>query len=128
MTTKRAVAVLGASADRAKYGNKSVRAHHKAGWDVYPVNPRGGQIEGLASYAALAEVPVELDRVSVYLAPAIGEKLLPEIAAKGCRELWLNPGSESPALVNRAIELGLNPVLACSIIDVGFRPSDFPDE
>lgn len=126
-SAKRTVAVLGASSDRSKFGNKSVRAHLKAGWDVYPVNPKGGQIEGLTAFASLAEIPVAIERVSVYLAPSLGEKLLPAIAAKGCAELWLNPGSESAPLVNRAVELGLNPILACSIVDLGLRPSEFPD-
>ena len=43
---KPTVAILGASADRSKFGNKSVRAHAQAGYDVYPVNPKGGTIEG----------------------------------------------------------------------------------
>ena len=53
------VAILGASADRSKYGNKSVRAHRKQGYDVYPVNPKGGEIDGLPVYQRLADVPVE---------------------------------------------------------------------
>ncbi len=123
------VAILGSSADRSKFGNKSLRAHQQAGWDVYPVNPRGGEIEGLTVYRSIDEVPVEkIDRVSMYLAPAVGIQVLDQIAAKGCEELWLNPGSESAELFNRAIELDLNPIAACSIVDLGLRPSDFPDE
>ena len=119
------VAILGASADRSKFGNKSVRAHLAQGYEVFPVNPKGGQIKGLAVYASLAEVPVDhLDRVSLYLPPAVGIKLLPEIAAKGCGELWCNPGSDSAELVELARELGLNPIVACSIVDVGSSPHD----
>lgn len=123
------VAILGSSADRTKFGNKSLRAHRQAGWDVYPVNPRGGEIEGLTVYRSIEEVPVDkLNRVSMYLVPAIGIQVLEQIAAKGCEELWLNPGSESPELFERAVELDLNPIAACSIVDLGLRPSDFPDE
>lgn len=119
------VAILGASSDRSKYGNISVRAHLQQGYEVYPVNPKGGQIEGLTVYATLSDVPVEqLDRVSVYLPPPVVIKLLPEIAKKGCRELWLNPGSESEEVVAAAQRLGLDPIIACSIIGVGLRPSD----
>ncbi len=119
------VAILGASSDRAKYGNKSVRAHQQQGYDVFPVNPKGGLIEGLIVYRTLAEVPLEkLDRISVYLPPAIVLGLLDEIAAKGCGELWLNPGSESPEVVARAEMLGLNVVQACSIVGVGMSPGE----
>ena len=118
------VAIIGASADRSKFGNKSVRAHVAQGYEVFPINPKGGEIEGLAVYPSLAEVPAErLDRVSMYVPPAVGLKLLPEIAAKGCDELWLNPGSESDELVEQAREAGLEPIVACSIVDLGVSPS-----
>jgi hypothetical protein len=92
---------------------------------VFPVNPKGGEIEGIGVYKSLDEIPVErLNRVSLYVPPAVGLKLLEQIAAKGCDELWLNPGSESDELVNRAHELGLEPIVACSIVDVGVNPHD----
>ncbi len=120
------VAILGASADRSKFGNKSIRAHQQQGFTVYPVNPKGGQIEGLTVYKSLAEVPAgKLDRISVYLPPPILLHVLPEIAARGCEELWLNPGSDSDAAVNAALKLGLNVIQACSIVDLGVSPGQF---
>ncbi len=117
------VAILGASADRSKYGNKSIRAHRKQGYDVYPVNPKGGEIDGLPVYQSLADVPVEhLDRISVYLPPPVLLKTLPEIAEKGCRELFLNPGTESEEVLVAARKLGLDPIQACSIVDLGMTP------
>ena len=120
------VAILGASADRQKFGNKSVRAHQAQGYEVFPINPKEGQIEGLDVYASLADVPVQrLDRVSVYLPPAIGVAAMDDIAAKGCDELWLNPGADGDEVIARARELGLDPIVACSIVDLGRRPTDY---
>lgn len=120
------IAILGASSDRSKYGNKAVRAYLKQGFQVFPVNPKGGEVEGLPAYKSIDDVPVgRLERVSVYLPPAVGIGLLPAIAAKGCDELWLNPGSESAELVEKAIDLGLNPIMACSIVDIGEHPSQW---
>ena len=113
------VAIIGASADRTKYGNRSVRSHLRAGYEVYPVNPRGGEIEGLPVYPSVRELPQPIDRVSMYVPPEIGVQLLDDIAAVGCSELWLNPGSESAELIAKATELGLNPIQGCSIIDAG---------
>jgi predicted CoA-binding protein len=123
------VAILGASADRSKYGNISVRAHLKQGYDVYPVNPKGGQIEGLTVYKSLVEVPPgRLSRISVYLPPAVGIKVLPEIVERDCDELWLNPGSESDELMSAAQAAGLNVIVACSIVDLGVSPAQFHAE
>jgi len=122
------IAILGASADRSKYGNKAVRAFLARGYTVYPVNPKGGEIEGLSAVKSLAEIPadVKLDRISLYLPPPIGLKTLPEIAARKPGELWLNPGSESDELVEAADKQGLNVVQGCSIVAVGMSPHDLP--
>lgn len=126
--SKPTVAILGASSDRSKFGNKSVRAHLQQGYDVYPVNPRGGEIEGLTAYASLADVPVDkLTRISVYLPPHIGVNVMEEVAAKGCDELWLNPGSDGEEVVAKARQVGLDPIVACSIVDVGTSPHDLDD-
>ncbi len=121
--TRESVAVLGASRDRTKYGNKAVRAFQRQGYPVYPVNPKETEIEGLTCYASVAALPVRPGRVTVYLPPAVTLGLLPGIAARGCDELWLNPGSESPELVREAERLGLKVVQACSIVDIGLSPS-----
>ena len=122
------IVIVGASRDRKKYGNKAVRAFHQGGWTVYPVNPGTDTVEGLPAYRSLAGVPGPVDRVSMYVPPAVGLVLLPEIAARNPSEFFLNPGSESPELVEAARALGLNPVLACSIVNIGLRPEQFPDE
>lgn len=124
---KRTVAIVGASADRGKYSNKSVRAHLKQGWEVYPVNPQATAIEGLTVYATLRDIPVKLNRVSLYLPPAVGLKVLPEIAAARPDEFFVNPGAESDELVDSARQLGLDPILACSIVDLGELPSHFAE-
>jgi predicted CoA-binding protein len=121
------VAILGASADRHKFGNKAVRAFRARGYTVFPVNPKGGEIEGLPVYRSLSEIPpdIHLNRISVYLPPEKCMLVLPDIVARGCDELWLNPGSESPELVAAARAQGLNVVEGCSIVAIGMAPSDF---
>ena len=117
------VSVIGASADPAKYGNKAVRAYKQQGYQVFPVNPKATQLEGLPVFPSISAVPVRPNLVSIYLPPAVLLKLLPEIAAKGCDELWLNPGTESPEMLADAERLGLNVIQACSIVGVGLSPS-----
>src|SRR5271155_1761590 len=118
----KSVVILGASADRNKFGNKSLRAYQQQGYAVYPVNPRETEIEGERVYKSVADVPMRPDIVTVYLPP---EKLLPllaGIAAKGCDELWLNPRAESDAVPAEAERLGLKVVQSCSIVGLGLSP------
>jgi len=117
------VAVIGASADPMKYGNKAVRAYKQQGYQVFPVNSKATTLEGLPVFPSISAVPVRPNLISVYLPPAVLLKFLPEIAAKGCDELWLNPGTESPDGLAEAERLGLNVVRACSIDGVGLSPS-----
>jgi predicted CoA-binding protein len=119
------VAIIGASTDRRKFGNKSLRAHAKRGFDVYPVNPRGGTIEGFKAFTSVLDIPVDIDRVSIYLPPETTLGVLDEIARKGTRELYLNPGSEDDRVVAKATGLGLRPILACSIVAIGESPGDY---
>jgi uncharacterized protein len=118
----RTVAIIGASNDPNKYGNKVVRAFLCQGYRVFPVNPVADTIEGLAVFKNIGDVPVRPDMVSVYLSPPVTLKVLPDIAAKGCDELWLNPGAESDEVLAEAVRLKLNVIQACSILGVGVSP------
>jgi predicted CoA-binding protein len=117
------VAVIGASSNRDKWGNKAVRAFLQQGYTVYPVNPTETEIEGLPAVPTINDVPVRPNMVTVYVAPPRLVKILPDIAARGCDELYLNPGTESDEVLAECKRLGLNPIQACSIIAVGVAPS-----
>ena len=121
------VAVIGASEDRTKFGNKAVRAFRQAGHEVVPINPRCAgaacRIEGLPAYASVADVPGPVDVATLYVHPAVGEQVLPELAAKGIPELWVNPGAESDSLLRRAEALGLDTRLQCSILAIDESPA-----
>jgi predicted CoA-binding protein len=119
------VAIVGASADRRKYGNKAVRAFVAQGYRVVPIHPAGGIIEGLPAYPSLLDVPFAVDMASFYVPPAVGLRVVEDVARKSIPELWLNPGSDGPEVVARAQALGLAPVVACSILGIGDTPSRY---
>ena len=116
------VAVIGASNDRRKFGNRAVRAFLQQGYTVIPINPGEREIEGLPAYASVLDVPVAIDMASFYVPPEIGEALLEEMARKKIPEVWLNPGSESDELIARARALSIQPIVACSIVAIGENP------
>jgi predicted CoA-binding protein len=116
------VAVIGASNNRRKFGNRAVRAFVSEGHRVIPINPHEREIEGLKAYASVLDVPGPIDMASLYVPPAVGERVIDEIARKQIAEVWLNPGAESDALIARARALAIQPIVACSIIAIGQNP------
>ena len=125
MRMKPTVAIIGASSDRRKFGNKAVRAHVAAGYEVYPVHPSETTIEGLPVFKSLADIPVDaIDRVTFYLSPPIGLKALDTFGGKKVGNLLLNPGTESDEVLVAAEKLGLNVIQACSIVGIGLSPEE----
>ena len=118
----RVVAVIGASSDRKKFGNRAVRAFRQQGYVVFPINPHESEIEGLKVYRSVLDVPDHIDMATFYVPPEIGEQVIEEVARKRIPEVWLNPGAESDPLVARARALGIEPTVACSIVGIGRDP------
>jgi predicted CoA-binding protein len=116
------VAVIGASSNRNKFGNRAVRAFRQQGYTVVPINPHEADVEGLKSYPSVLDVPGAIDMASFYLPPEIGLQVIDEVARKGIPEVWLNPGAESDALIARAKALHIQPIVACSIVAIGENP------
>ncbi|GMW02996.1 MAG: CoA-binding protein [Candidatus Hydrogenedentota bacterium] len=121
------IAIIGASTDRKKYGNKAVRAFRDGGWTVFPVNPAADEVEGIPAYKSIEHVPDSVDRVSLYVPPKVGLTLLDAIAEKNPGEVFFNPGSEDAQVIQAARSKGLNAIQACSIVNIGLRPDMYPD-
>jgi predicted CoA-binding protein len=116
-------AVVGASTDREKYGNKVLRCYQQHGKEVYPINPKESQVEGLKAYAGLADLPVKPRGVSVITPPKVTERVVEEAAALGIRQVWMQPGAESPEAVAKAESLGLEVIAGgpCLLVVLGYR-------
>lgn len=116
------MAVIGASSNPRKFGNRAVRAFRRQGYTVFPINPNEPEVEGLKTYRSVLDVPGAIDMATFYVPPDIGAKVMIEVAQKGIPEVWLNPGSESDALVELARRLKIQPIQACSIVGIGENP------
>ena len=119
----RSFGVVGASADRRKYGNKVLRCYLQNGRRAYPVNPRERIIEGLACVSGIADLPDEVDSLSVITPPAITEGVVEEAIARGLRNVWMQPGAESERAVARCRESGVNVIAdgSCVLVVLGYR-------
>ena len=119
------VAVIGASNDRRKFGNKALRAFRAQGYTVIPINPHETEVEGERAYASVLDYPGKLDEATLYVAPRAGVRVIEDIAKKGIPTIWLNPGADGDAVIARARQLGLKPIVACSILAIGESPGRY---
>ena len=119
------IAVVGASSDRRKFGNKALRAFRAEGHTVIPINPNEREVEGLTAYGSVLDVPGAIDMATVYVQPEVAETLLDEFVQKQIPEVWFNPGSDSDAVMDEARKRKLNAIFACSIMAAGRSPHEF---
>jgi predicted CoA-binding protein len=119
------VAIIGASSNRGKYGNKALRAFERQGFRVLAINPNEREVEGHRTYASVLDVAETIDLATVYVPPHIGVRVIEDLAKKGIAEVWLNPGADGPEVIERARALGIKPILACSIIGIGDLPGRY---
>lgn len=115
--------VLGASTDRGKYGNKVLRCYQQHGREVFPINPKAAEVEGLKAYPDLAAVPVKLAGLSVITPPQVTLQVVREAAALGIPRIWMQPGAESPEAIQVAEALGLEVIASgpCLLVVLGYR-------
>ena len=119
------VAVIGASSNRHKFGNKALRAFARQGFTVLAINPNEKEVEGYRTYPSVLDVPGPIDMATVYVPPDVGLQIVEELARKGVGEVWLNPGADDDHVVERARALGLKTIQACSILAIGESPSRY---
>jgi len=116
-------AVVGASVDRSKYGNKVLRCYQQHGKEVYPINARASEVEGLKAYPSLAALPVKVQAISVITPPAVTEQVVREAAAAGVTHIWMQPGAESDAAIATAESLGMSVIAGgpCLLVVMGYH-------
>jgi predicted CoA-binding protein len=119
------IAVVGASSNRHKFGNKALRAFRAEGYTVLAINPNEAEVEGVKTYPSVLDVPHAIDMATVYVPPDVGQGLLAEFEKKQIAEIWLNPGAESDELLAEARRRKLNVIAACSIVGIGRSPYEF---
>jgi len=118
------IAVIGANNDRTRYANKAVRAWAARGYRVYPVHPQDKEVEGMPAYGRVTDIPDPVNEATLYIRPSAGIRVLDDLKAKGIRRVYVNPGADSPELLAKAESLGLETIVACSIMAAGAHPSE----
>ena len=119
----RAFGVAGASVHREKYGNKVLRCYLQKGRHAIPVHPKERSIEGVACVASVADLPADVKSLSIITPPAVTEQIVEQAIARGIRNVWMQPGAESPRAVARCEEAGVNVIAdgTCLLVVLGYH-------
>ena len=97
---QRRFAVIGASDKTHKYGYQIFKSLTERRYEVYPVNPRITELEGVRCYASIADIPVKIDVADFVIPPQETGRVLEECRKLGIKRIWLQPGSESDAAIS----------------------------
>ncbi|APG28024.1 CoA-binding protein [Syntrophotalea acetylenivorans] len=116
-------AVAGASTNRDKYGNKILRCYQQHGRRVIPVNPKADMIEGLPCAASVTELPSEVQSLSIITPPKITEQIVEQAILRGIKNIWMQPGAQSPAAISRCEEADINVIAdgSCLLVVLGYH-------
>ena len=117
-------AVVGASSNRAKYGNKVLRCYQqndKA--PLYAVHPRETEIEGVPAHPNLVSLPEAPRAISIITPPDVTEEVVHDAIAAGVEFLWMQPGAESQHAIEIAEHAGLGVIAGgpCLLVVLGYR-------
>jgi len=118
-------AVVGASRDRSKYGNKVLRVYLQQNLPVFAVNPNVDEVENVQAYPDLASLPKQVHGISVITPPHVTELVVEQAGKLGIKNIWMQPGSESDVALSRAEEMGMNVIAGgpCALVVLGYRES-----
>lgn len=114
---RRVWAVVGASQDQSKFGYRVYRSLRDAGYVVYPVNLKGGELEGAPVYRTLADLPQPPEVIDLVVPPAVTEQVVKEAHALGLTRIWMQPGAESEAAIDFCQDHGIQAVVdECAMV------------
>lgn len=118
-----AFGVVGASANRHKFGNKVLRCYQQHGRKCIPVNPNEGEIEGIACVAGIEDLPADVRSISMITPPAVTEQLVPLAIERGIENIWMQPGAESPEAVALCRRHNVNAIAdgSCILVVLGYH-------
>lgn len=116
-------AVVGASTERRKYGNRCLRCYLQDGREVHPVHPSADEVEGRRAYARLSDLPARPHGVTIVTPPPVTEEVVEEAVELGIEHLWMQLGAESAAAVERAEAAGIQVIAGgpCLLVELGCR-------
>jgi predicted CoA-binding protein len=110
LKTKKKFAIVGASDNPERYGYELVHAMSRAGYTVFPVNPKYSEILGIQCYPSLKDLPDKPEVVLAAMAPGNLNKVIESVAEIGSPMLWLPPDCWSEEVLSKCRSLNVETI------------------
>jgi len=94
------IALVGASNDPSKYGNKILLNLKSKGFNVIPVNTKEEEIDGSPVFKSVSDIKECPSIINFVVPPGVGIKITKDLVEKGYDNFWYQPGAESEEISN----------------------------
>lgn len=111
-------AVLGATPREEKFGYKLYKRLKNRGYEVYPIHPKADTIDGDKCYRTLSDLPTIPHVVDVVVPEEVGIRAMAECKSLGISTVWLQPGADTPAVIEAAKQNGLEIITDCVLVQL----------
>ncbi len=112
------IALVGATDNESKYGHTIFLDLKRKGYQVYPVNPRRDTVRGEKAYSKLADIPEPPTIVNFVIPPRFTLHVLKQCLELGLMNVFIQPGAESPEVMEFIHENGFNYLAnACIMVE-----------
>ena len=119
MFEKKSWAVVGATQNPSKFGNKIFKKLQRNGYDVAPINPVYDDVEGVNTFKSLSDMPEKPECVNIVVSPERALNALEEAIKLGIKYVWFQPGAFNEDIIERAEVAGVNVVYhACVLVEL----------
>jgi len=96
----KSIALVGASNDPSKYGNKILLNLKSKGFNVIPVNTKEEEIDGSPVFKSVSDIKECPSIINFVVPPSVGIKITKDLVKKGYDNFWYQPGAESEEISN----------------------------
>jgi hypothetical protein len=114
-------AVVGSFRNKSKFAYKILVDLIEKGYEVFPVNPRLGEVEGRVCYKTISDIPGGVDVANIVTPPQVTEGILKECLQKSIKRAWLQPGAESPAGIQFCRDNGIKVIHSMCVMTESFK-------
>lgn len=105
------MALIGASRNEKKFGTQVLKHLLDKGFEVLPVHPEANELQGVNTYATIAQLPDDVNAIVLLTHKHDTDHLLAEALGKGINNIWVQQFSETPDAISKASESQANIIL-----------------